>query len=145
MILPPLAFPVWFNDAISPLSTVELLPLSAVRTVRSYKGWLQTSLSIHQCLFWDSSSWWLTEVTGLDSLWISGVNLIKHFWCKFTHTFCKLDRFIKANNHCLSAVKRSSLLRKVRKFMLKRFYEIDSRGLYYKTFYASNCCRIVIS
>jgi hypothetical protein len=33
----------------------------------------------------------------------------------------------------------------VSKFTPKKFYEIDSRGLYYKTFYGSNCCRIEIS
>jgi hypothetical protein len=27
----------------------------------------------------------------------------------------------------------------------KKFYNIGPRGLYYKTFYGSNCCRIVIS
>ncbi len=29
------------------------------------------------------------------------VNLIKLFWCKFTHSFCKLDRFVNVKNICL--------------------------------------------
>jgi len=29
-----------------------------------------------------------------------GVDLIKQFWSKFTHTFCKLDHFINIGNIC---------------------------------------------
>jgi hypothetical protein len=65
----------------------------------------------------------------------SEVNLIKLFWHKFTHIFCKLDRFINANNKWLSAVKRSGLQTKVSKFTPKNFCEIDSSwGQSYKTF-----------
>jgi hypothetical protein len=49
------------------------------------------------------------------------VNLIKLFCCKFTHTFCKLDRFINANNNCLSAVKSSSSKTKANKLQQKCF------------------------
>ncbi len=61
----------------------------------------------------------------------SVVDLI--IFCVYLLTlFCKSDRFINADNNCLSAVKRSSLLTKVSKFTPKKFYEIDSCCLLYK-------------
>jgi hypothetical protein len=37
------------------------------------------------------------------------VNLTKQFWSKFTHTFCKLHRFINICSIYGSAMKRTSL------------------------------------
>jgi hypothetical protein len=37
-----------------------------------------------------------------------GGDLIKTFWCKFTHTFCKLDNFT-CRRFFVSDLKRSSL------------------------------------
>ncbi len=54
------------------------------------------------------------------------VNLIKVFWSKITHTFCKLDHFINISNICCIGMKRSSLQNRLRKFTPKKFYEIDS-------------------
>jgi hypothetical protein len=51
---------------------------------------------------------------------------MKLFWRKFTHIFCKLDRFIISYNNFLSAVKRSSLQTRVSQLTPKKFYEIDS-------------------
>ncbi len=53
------------------------------------------------------------------------VNLIKLFWLKFTHTFCKLDRFINRSNTSCIALKRSSLQKRVSNFTPKKWYEID--------------------
>jgi hypothetical protein len=36
----------------------------------------------------------------------SEVNLIRPFWHKFTHDFCKLDHFINVNNICSIEMKR---------------------------------------
>jgi hypothetical protein len=74
--------------------------------------------------------WWakLLDCFTLASLSWAGVDLIKLFRRKFTHTFCKLDWFINAYNNCPSAVKRSSLQTRVSKLTPKKFYEIDSRG-----------------
>jgi len=55
-----------------------------------------------------------------------GVNLIKLFEHKFTHTFCKLDHFINISSICYIVMKRYSLHSRVCKFMPKKFYEIDS-------------------
>ncbi len=49
------------------------------------------------------------------------VNLIKHFWHEFTYSFCMLDHFIKICNICCTAMKRSSLQKRVSKFTLKSF------------------------
>jgi hypothetical protein len=68
----------------------------------------------------------LTQHNTNMSIKRAGVNRIKRFWCKFTHTFCKIDHFINVNNNCYNAVKRSSLQSRVKKFMPKKFYEIDS-------------------
>jgi hypothetical protein len=53
-----------------------------------------------------------------------GVNLIKLFWRKFTHAFCKLDHFKNESNICCIAMKRFSLQQIVSKFTPKEFYEI---------------------
>ncbi len=68
----------------------------------------------------------------------SEVNLIKLFWRRFTHIFCKLDRFINANNKWLSAVKRSGLQTKASKYTPKMFCDINYWGQSYETFYGRN-------
>ncbi len=55
----------------------------------------------------------------------SGVDLIKPFWRKFTHTLCKLDHFINISIICCITMKVSSLQYRVSKFTPKKFYEID--------------------
>ncbi len=52
---------------------------------------------------------------------VPGVNIIKLFWNKFTHTLCKLDNFINIHIICFIAMKRVS------KLLPKKFYEIDPR------------------
>ncbi len=52
------------------------------------------------------------------------VNIVKLFWHKFTHTFCKLGHFINASNACCIAMKRSSFVRIVSSFTPKKFYVI---------------------
>jgi len=48
-------------------------------------------------------------------------NLIKVFWSKITHTFCKRDRSINISNICSIGMKRSRLQNRVSIFMLKSF------------------------
>ncbi len=58
---------------------------------------------------------------------IPGVDLIKLFWSKCTHTFCKLDHCINTSNIYSIVMKRYSLQNRVSKFAPKKFYEIDPR------------------
>jgi hypothetical protein len=53
-----------------------------------------------------------------------GANLIKLFWSKFFHTFCKLDHFINIGNILGIFMKRSSLQNRVSKFMPKSFMRL---------------------
>jgi hypothetical protein len=71
-----------------------------------------------------------------------GVDLIKQFSSKFSHTFCKLDRFININNIYSIAMKWSSLQKRVSKFTPKMFYEIDTRDLHNKTLQICNLKKI---
>ncbi len=37
----------------------------------------------------------------VDVYKLGRINLMKLFWCQFTHSFCKLDRFVNVKNICL--------------------------------------------
>jgi hypothetical protein len=52
----------------------------------------------------------------------AGVNLLKRFWSKFTHSFCKLDYFNTKSFFLLSALKRTSLQKRESKFTPIKFY-----------------------
>jgi hypothetical protein len=54
----------------------------------------------------------------------AGVNLIKLFWCKFTHFFRKLEHFMAMQQILLMLIKWSSLQKRVSKFTPKLFFEI---------------------
>ncbi len=55
----------------------------------------------------------------------SGVDLIKLFWRKFTHTFLQARPFDNLSNICCKTMKGLSLQKRVSKIMIKKFYEID--------------------
>ncbi len=56
---------------------------------------------------------------------VPGVVLIKHFWCKFTHTFFESYSFSQDRKIMVALIKWYSLQKSVSKFMPKKFYEID--------------------
>ncbi len=58
-------------------------------------------------------------------------------------SFFKNRHYIRLER--LAMDKHSSLLRTILNYGCKKFYNIGPRGLYYKTFYGSNCCCIIIS
>ncbi len=60
---------------------------------------------------------------------VTGVNLIKLFWRKFNHTFCKIDHFMNICNICSIAKKRSSLQKRVSKFKPKNSFLRLTPGL----------------
>ncbi len=64
---------------------------------------------------------------------IALLGLIKLFWRKFIHTFCKLDHFIKNCKIC-NIMKRHTLQKRVSKFVPIKFYEIDSGANVIKLF-----------
>ncbi len=73
-----------------------------------------------------------------------GVDLIKCFWCKFTHTFCKLDCRINVAIIFLGYEKNLDF-KKESEFTKKMFYEIYSRAQCYDTFYIRNLRMFIIS
>ncbi len=60
-----------------------------------------------------------------------GANLIKLFWRKFTHTFCRLDHFINAYNNCLVQWKNLAYKPEWVNLHQKKFYEINSWPIFY--------------
>jgi hypothetical protein len=74
-----------------------------------------------------------------------GVNIMKLSGHMFTYTFCKLDQCINISSIFCIAVKRSSLQQRVSIFKQNNFYEIDTWGLYHKTFYSCNKFHNVLS
>jgi hypothetical protein len=63
-----------------------------------------------------------------------GADLIKLFWRKITHVFCKLDCFTNVAIF-FSVMKKFSFQKCLSKFTPIKFYEIGSWGKYYKTFW----------
>ncbi len=57
-----------------------------------------------------------------------GANLIKLFWQKFTHVFCKLDCCTNVAIF-FSVMKKFSFQKSINRFRPIKFYEIDSTGV----------------